>query len=110
MDYGDYDDSTAGYQDSFAEISPADLEEYVRGVDFPADKKQILATVEDDGAPSQVLTLLHTLPEQEYEDALEVTEAIGTTGLYEDNPEEQLEPEEGENRHIYREEEEKEEE
>lgn len=73
----------------YAEISPAEIEEYVRGVDFPADKKQIVATVVDDGAPTKVLTLFNTLPEQDYEDAFEVTEALGTGGLYEQNPEEE---------------------
>lgn len=80
--------------ESYGQVSPTEIEQYLRDVDFPADKKQIVAVVTDSGASQEVLSLLHTLPEQEYADEIAVVESIGTGGLYENNPREERNPEE----------------
>lgn len=76
----------------YGEVSTAEIQQYLQQIDFPADKRQIVAIVAEGGAPEKVLSLLHTLPEREYDDPVDATEAIGTGGPYEGNRGEERNP------------------
>jgi hypothetical protein len=57
--------------------SPAEVEEYLHGLDFPSDKDDLISKARDNGAPDDVISLLDNLPEQDYHSPIEVSNAIG---------------------------------
>lgn len=56
------------------------LEGYLRGIDFPADRDDVVRGAERNDAPSGVLMKLRNLPDDEFEDSDDVVEAVPATG------------------------------
>lgn len=47
-------------------VSAAQLAQYMKGIDFPANKKKIVSQAKSNGAPGNVMEYLNDLPEREY--------------------------------------------
>ncbi len=57
--------------------SAAQLEHYLKGIDFPTDRNTIISTARSNGAPESVMQYLNKLPEQEYDYPTDVEQEFG---------------------------------
>jgi hypothetical protein len=57
--------------------SPIEIQKYLRGVDYPVQKDDLLATARAEGAHEAVLHTLAQLPDTRYISPIEVSRAIG---------------------------------
>jgi Protein of unknown function (DUF2795) len=57
--------------------SPANVQRYLKGVDYPASKDDLIAAARDNGAPEQVMDLLQRLPGDQFEGPAGVMKAYG---------------------------------
>ncbi len=55
-------------------VSAAQFAQYMKGIDFPADKKKIVNQAKSNGAPENVMEFFNRLPDRSYERANEITE------------------------------------
>lgn len=57
--------------------SPSNIAHYLKGIDFPADKDDIIAYAEDNGAPEEVLDTLENLPDMEFDSMADLMQGVG---------------------------------
>ncbi|WP_277374704.1 DUF2795 domain-containing protein [Pseudomonas sp. AA-38] len=57
--------------------SPANVANYLKGIDYPTGKRELLAHAQKNGAEQEVLDTLEQLPEQQYENMAEVMKGYG---------------------------------
>jgi len=57
-------------------VSTAKVYQFLEGIDFPADKKQIMDYARDNNAPQDVLNILQRLPEGKYYSMASVLDSI----------------------------------
>ncbi|SDW87286.1 DUF2795 domain-containing protein [Nitrosomonas communis] len=60
-----------------AKANPIQVQKYLSGMDYPADKDEIIDHAKDQGADNDVVQILQQLPEQDYKTAADVSKAIG---------------------------------
>jgi Protein of unknown function (DUF2795) len=58
-------------------VSPANVAHYLRGIDFPADKRQLKAEAQKNHAPPEVLKLINELPAERYHTMAEIMKVLG---------------------------------
>lgn len=58
-------------------ISTAEVQTFLKGMDYPASKDDLIQQAKDNGAGSDVISLLNKLPDQEYRVPTDVNEQIG---------------------------------
>jgi hypothetical protein len=56
--------------------SRAAVENYLKGIDFPANKKKLMQQARDNDAPEDVMHTIERLPEQQYNSPIDVSKAI----------------------------------
>lgn len=59
------------------QASPAEIQKYLGGVDYPAPKEQLVQRAREQNAPEDVCTILDELPNKEYGGPNEVSEEVG---------------------------------
>ncbi|MBX6313695.1 MAG: DUF2795 domain-containing protein [Isosphaeraceae bacterium] len=64
-------------KDKNHEQSPADVQEYLKGVDYPATKDDLIAAARNNGAPDSILDILQRLPGDRFEGPPGVMKAYG---------------------------------
>ena len=57
--------------------SPANVQTYLKGIDYPATKDDLLRTARDNGASDEVMDILQQLREEEYGGPQDVMKAYG---------------------------------
>ncbi|MDX5376266.1 MAG: DUF2795 domain-containing protein [Halomonas sp.] len=57
--------------------SPANITHHLQGVDFPAQREDLVTQAQANGAEDDVLEVIRRLPEQEYESMADVTKGVG---------------------------------
>jgi hypothetical protein len=57
--------------------SPANVATYLKGIDYPASKDQLMEHAQKNGAESAVLDVLGNMPEQEYDNMADVMKGYG---------------------------------
>ncbi|HQG31864.1 MAG TPA: DUF2795 domain-containing protein [Deltaproteobacteria bacterium] len=57
--------------------SAAELEKYLRGVDYPASKSDLLSKAKANGAPSEVIDMINSLTEDRFNSPIDVSKAFG---------------------------------
>jgi hypothetical protein len=57
--------------------SPANVTHYLKGIDFPASKQDLMETAKDNGAEEAVLDMIEQMPDDEFEDMAGVMKAYG---------------------------------
>ncbi len=58
-------------------VNPIQLQKYLKGVDYPATKEELIEQAKRHGADKNVISLLEELPDQEYDAPTDVSEAVG---------------------------------
>jgi hypothetical protein len=59
-----------------AKINPIELQKYLKGVDYPASKDDVVAAAEQNGADKEVLDALRNVSEDTFEKPTDVTKAL----------------------------------
>ncbi len=60
-----------------ATINPIQLEKFLKGVDYPAKKADLLKQAQKNGADDQARSTLEQLPDQEFDSPTAVSKAVG---------------------------------
>ena len=60
--------------------NPIQIQKFLGGVDYPADRDTLLSRAKDSGADANVVKALESLPEREYDGPTAVSSAIADTG------------------------------
>ena len=60
-----------------AHVNPIQVQKYLKGVDYPAKKDDLLAQAQSLGADDNVRQTLEQLPDEEFQTPAEVSQAIG---------------------------------
>ncbi|SFM83641.1 DUF2795 domain-containing protein [Nitrosomonas communis] len=60
-----------------AKANPIQVQKYLSGMDYPADKDEIIDHAKDQGADDDIVQILQQLPEKDYKTAADVSKAIG---------------------------------
>lgn len=63
--------------DQMAEANPIELQEYLGGLEYPANKEQIRERAREEGADKDILDLIDRLPDQKYKSPVDVSKAVG---------------------------------
>ncbi len=58
-------------------INPIQLQKFLKGINYPADKNTIMETAKRNGADQNVMNTLGNLPEREYGGPVGISEEIG---------------------------------
>lgn len=58
-------------------INPIQIQKYLKGINYPASKRDLLENAEREGADEEVRMTLEQLPDQEYENPADVSKALG---------------------------------
>ncbi len=65
-------------------ISPANVQNHLKGVHYPARKDDLIATAKRNGAPKEILDIVKGLPEEEFGGLQDVMKAYGELDLEEE--------------------------
>jgi len=57
-------------------MKTAEIQQYFRGLEYPAQKTDLLVEAQELGADDEILELIFSLPDQEYQTPADVSEAI----------------------------------
>ncbi|MBA2677291.1 MAG: DUF2795 domain-containing protein [Ktedonobacteraceae bacterium] len=60
-----------------AEINPIQVEKFLKGIDYPANKSILLERAEANGVDENVREALQNLPDQQYKSPTDISKAIG---------------------------------
>ena len=60
--------------------NPIQIQKFLGGIDYPADRDTLLARARDSGADANVVKALESLPEREYDGPTAVSSAIADAG------------------------------
>ncbi len=60
-----------------AKVNPIQLQKYLKGIKYPASKKEIIARAQEGGADSNIKQILQRLPEETYQTPADVSQAVG---------------------------------
>ena len=58
-------------------VNPIQIQKYLKGINYPASKRDLLENAEREGADENIRTTLEQLPDQEYENPADVSKALG---------------------------------
>lgn len=58
-------------------LPPAQIGPYIKDVNFPADKKEVIQHVKNSNASPEVIDTLETLPNQKFSSSQELKEVLG---------------------------------
>jgi hypothetical protein len=60
-----------------SQVNPIQLQKYLKGVDYPANREALLANAKKMGADENVYASLEQLPDEDFETPADVSEAVG---------------------------------
>lgn len=61
-----------------AKANPVEIQKHLKGVDYPADKQELIKHAKKQGADREVISILEKLPEdEEYDNPTNLNKAIG---------------------------------
>jgi hypothetical protein len=58
-------------------VSTGEVLEYLRGIDLPKSKSELVQYAQSKNAPKDVIDLLNRIPDQQFGNAADITHAIG---------------------------------
>lgn len=58
-------------------VSAAKIQVYLKGIDYPADKNELIDHAEENGAPDQVMDILRQLADKQYTSPADVEKEFG---------------------------------
>ncbi len=60
-----------------AKVNPIQVQKFLKGLDYPASKQDVLQKAEQEGADEDVRSTLEQLPEEQFETPADISKAIG---------------------------------
>jgi hypothetical protein len=60
-----------------ATVNPIELQKYLKGMNYPASKDDLIEHAEEQGADDEILDLLEQIPDEEYDAPTDVNKALG---------------------------------
>lgn len=60
-----------------ARVNPIQVQKHLKGMDYPANKEDLIKHAKEHGADDNLQSLLEELPEDKYETPADVSKAIG---------------------------------
>jgi len=60
-----------------ATVNPIQLQKYLKGLDYPASKADLIKKAQQEGADENVRATLDKLPDQSFETPADVSQAVG---------------------------------
>ncbi len=60
-----------------AKVNPIQAQKFLKGMDYPASKDDLVKHAEKQGADENVRSALEQLPEEQYETPADVSQALG---------------------------------
>jgi hypothetical protein len=58
-------------------VNPVQLQKFLKGIDYPADKNTLLQRARENGADDNVMRTLEQLPRDDFNSPNDVSEAVG---------------------------------
>ena len=58
-------------------VSPAQVEKSIKGIRFPASRRELVEQAESNNADSKVLTILENIPDKQFKSPVDISKAIG---------------------------------
>lgn len=62
------------------QTSPIEVQKALKGMDYPAKKKDLIEKARENDASKEVMQVLENLPEKEFENAVDVSREFGEGG------------------------------
>ena len=59
-----------------AKVNPIELQKHLKGLDYPAEKDDIVKTAQQHGADDELTSVLSQLPDQRFETPADVSKAV----------------------------------
>ena len=59
------------------EINPIEVQTHLKGIDYPANKDEVIATAESNGAPQEIIEALQQMDGDQFEGPDDVMGALG---------------------------------
>jgi hypothetical protein len=63
-------------------VNPIQIQKFLQGVDYPADKAALVSAAKDNGADANVVRAVEGIPDRTYQKPTEVSEAIVEAGRH----------------------------
>jgi hypothetical protein len=63
------------------DLSPADVQKYLEGLNFPASKEEVLATAQSNGAPQALVEQIRALGPEQFSNPDDIVSALPLKGL-----------------------------
>ena len=63
------------------DLSPADVQKYLEGLNFPASKEEVVATAESNGAPQALVEQIRALGPEQFSSPDDVVSVLPLKGL-----------------------------
>lgn len=60
-----------------AHFNPIEIEKSLKGIDFPADKGDLIKKAKENGASGDVVDMLNKLSDKKYNNPAEITKELG---------------------------------
>lgn len=57
--------------------SVSNITHHLKGINFPAGKRELLRQARENGAGQDIMDVLHAMPDHDYETAADVMKAVG---------------------------------
>jgi hypothetical protein len=61
-------------------VGGAELLEYLGGLDYPVSREDLVRWAQENGAGTELLRMLHSLPAEQFDSPTELSTALGTLG------------------------------
>lgn len=58
-------------------VSTGELQQYLHGIHYPANKNDLMKTAQGNNAPRDVMELIDRLPDRKYPSPVDVNKAVG---------------------------------
>lgn len=60
--------------------SPIEVQKYLHGLEYPAQRQEIIDKAEEEGADRDIIELLQRLPDRDYESPVEISSEVARRG------------------------------
>ncbi len=60
-----------------ARVNPVQAQKYLKGIDYPVSKQDLIRHADQQGADSELRQTLEQLPDRQYDSPADVSEALG---------------------------------
>ncbi len=61
----------------YSDVSAAEVQQFLHGIDYPARKNDLIKKARDNGASDDVMSVLNDFPDQDFNSPVDVSKAIG---------------------------------